>query len=214
MDKNRIVQWAEWLCPHFDQRTAMFLIGGAALVVSGHQVKTKDLDLVVRKEADRQCLITVLKSIGYRVAGDGVEEQYDKPIALRGEMGDVDVFVSRTTHFSLSATMVQRATTLVQSGNGCIYVVSDQDILLLKSATGRRSDNHRIATILNSCEINWDDLILELQQQQFIGNHRVHFDLLQAFSEAEVLALIPDSVLEFLAVDVKGHVDQLLKDLL
>lgn len=166
-----------------------YLIGGAALTYWGKQNGTKDLDLIVPNIESLENLLEVLLKEGFQVflePNSNFKKNVDKPISVIRDDLLIDVFHVRTTHFTLTKSMANRAHNILRKDHSKISIASQEDLFLLKSATGRKSDSEVLRKLI-SPNFNWDILMHESYNQLQNGNFRASFDIIAALYEADLI---------------------------
>ena len=71
---------------------------------------------------------------------------------------------------TFSDPMKERAKEIHEFGNLIIKVADPNDILIMKSVTGREKDNEDIIAIIKDNKINWDTIVEESKEQVRLGN--------------------------------------------
>ena len=118
-------------------------IGGAPMVYRRLKGGTKDVDLVVETEDERQAIVNALTNRDYDSYYDLPEYDGMEAVFMRkdNEVG-IDVFVKRIKgKFELSEGMKGRADPHRIFGNLAIRDCSNGDLLLLKAVTNRPDDD-------------------------------------------------------------------------
>ncbi len=92
--------------------------------------------------------------------------------------------------------MEERAKLILETPNNAkIYSLSSQDILIYKSATGRKSDIMVANNIINNVNIDWGIVLNEIKNQHLEGMNRAVYDFLELIQEENIYKLIPSDVL-------------------
>lgn len=183
-----------------------WLIGGASLVVAGIQEKTKDVDLLFSEEYGRAAFIERAAGCGFVAIEDPATTAAggttDRSATLLGpEYTIIDCFLRITTHFSLTPGMRERSMPFIEFKHGFIRRVVPQDILVLKSATGRQSDAFVAQEIVKNVNLDWRQILEALLEQEAMGNMRAMYDMSALLSEAGLWDAVPAEV----ATELIGH---------
>lgn len=185
----------------------LYLIGGGALAYWGVQESTKDLDIIVNditslKNFSKEALVKGFKV--FLEPNNSIETNVDKPVSIIRDNLLIDLFHRRTTHFTLTSSMMDRAQSLYHSDNRSISIVSLEDLLLLKSATGRVSDSLVLSNLIQK-NINWDIVCQEVHSQLLEKNLRAPYDLLTALKEGELINVAPRKFIKEMSNLVKAQ---------
>jgi len=159
------------------RKLVVYSIGGTAMMLHGFKGETLDIDLVFDKERERKMFIETLVGLGFRKDEKRVIETYglnkNTPTMLRLASGDFvfDLFLNKIISSVFSEGMKERAKQTHEFGGNLIIKVADlNDILIMKSVTGRAKDNEDIISIINNNKINWDVILEEAKEQVKLGN--------------------------------------------
>ena len=162
------------------KKLIVYSIGGTAMMLRGFKGETFDIDLVFDKESDRKLFIETLIGLGFKKDEKRVIETYglkkNTPAMLRLESGDFifDLFLNKIISSVFSDGMKKRATLTHEfSGNLVIKVADLNDILIMKSVTGRAKDNEDIISIINNDKISWEIVLEEAKEQVKLGKEQV-----------------------------------------
>ena len=161
------------------KKLIVYSIGGTAMMLRGLRGETFDIDLVFDKESDRKLFIETLEAMKFRKDDKRVIETYglkkNTPTMLRLESGDFifDLFLNKIISFIFSKGMKKRAVQTHEFGGNLVIKLADlNDILIMKSATGRAKDNEDIISIINNDNLNWDVIVEEAKEQVKLGNEK------------------------------------------
>ncbi len=159
------------------KKLIVYAIGGTAMMLRGLKGETLDIDLVFDKGRDRKLFIETLETMKFRKDDKRVIETYglkkNTPTMLRLESGDFifDLFLNKIISSIFSDGMKQRATQTHEFSRNLVIKVADpNDILIMKSVTGRAKDNEDIISIINNNKLNWDVILEEAKEQVRLGN--------------------------------------------
>lgn len=150
-------------------RTRIFIAGGAAMAFYGLKEATKDIDVVVEKRTQLRALVSALRTMGYKRPKGSLGTTYTKMRAnaiLENTDGfRWDIFERVIAgKLSLSRSMISRSRTLYDKTKLHVRSLSNEDILLLKSVTGRELDLDDMRIVAES-GINWNYVKTECQAQ-------------------------------------------------
>jgi hypothetical protein len=128
----------------------VYLLGGGAMAFRGQKPGTKDLDLLLENNSQLPQLHKALGRAKFSPViklGRTYEDMqvsggvWDNPDGFR-----IDLFVEKVVNkLSLTPPMKQRSTLLEKFGNLQVNSVSNEDIVLFKSVTGRPDDTADMA---------------------------------------------------------------------
>ena len=156
-----------------EEDLTVYLIGGGALTLQELKNATKDIDLIVREETERDQLWGVLRSAGYEPQED-LAEAYDELEAafiLEKDRRRFDVFHEQVAGvIYLSDSMVSRSRHLFDEDGLSVRTVSLNDIFLFKAVANREDD---VDDMIRIAQTGIDeDLIVEeiMAQLELIGS--------------------------------------------
>lgn len=134
----------------------IYIIGGANMVLRGLKTATKDVDMVVPERRQYYAITQALRRIGF-VGEAGVFERGDKR---------VDLFVEQVFDgYMLSSSMMGRAEKYWEGLRIKAYLLSLEDVFLLKTYSGREIDLEDCKAIAEK-GLNWKIVIEEAISQQ------------------------------------------------
>lgn len=154
-----------------------FVFGGTAMMYFGYKNATKDIDILFDQENELKEFTRIIKELGYKeISASQVytkeKLELEKPkIFTRGEER-FDIFFKTIFKFTPSKEFKERFYARYDYKENeftfTIYVVSKEDIILLKSLTERENDFSDILTIIEKeKEINWDIITNEAINQKY-----------------------------------------------
>jgi hypothetical protein len=159
------------------KKLVIYSVGGTAMMLRGLKEETLDIDLVFDKESDRKMFIETLESMKFRKDERRVIEVYglkkNTPAIMRLESQDFafDLFLNKIISSVFSDGMKKRATQTHEFGRNLVIKVADlNDILIMKSVTGRAKDNEDIIFIINNNKPDWEIILEEAKEQVKLGN--------------------------------------------
>ena len=140
-----------------------FVIGGSAMLYYKLKDATKDIDIVLLNENDRQYILKLMKNLGYAERNSKILyiNKKNVPILLQREQNRFDLFTRTIINLKFSDRMADRARLVYEYENLIVSVVSPEDIIILKCATDRAGDRLDAANIIKNTNINWEILSQE-----------------------------------------------------
>ncbi len=120
-----------------------YMLGGGAMSIKGLKAATKDVDGVVKDPEQFKRLKNILLDSGYlKVKAKGAYEKMRTRLVLQNDdRFRFDLFLRKIANgLLLSSGMMSRAELIFSSGNLNVYVMSAEDIFILKSITSRVRD--------------------------------------------------------------------------
>ncbi|MBU0662263.1 MAG: DUF6036 family nucleotidyltransferase [Candidatus Diapherotrites archaeon] len=147
----------------------VFSIGGNALIEHGAKTSTKDIDIVVLSRGDAAKLSAAFKSIGFSefMRRDVQYERLGTSAMLERENSPrVDLFAGKVCNaLEFSGRMVKRSRR-IREGRLELYLVSLEDLFLLKSISSRDSDIIDCENILRKSGLDWKVIYSEIAAQE------------------------------------------------
>lgn len=180
----------------------VYAIGGTAMMFFGFKDATLDIDLVFEDEAAREVFKQAIIEIGYRKM-DAVKIYRDKKnVPEMFTLGDdrFDLFVDEVITFKFSGMMRKRAEAVHQFGDKLVVkVAAPQDIVLLKCATDRAKDMDDARRIIETVDIDWEELIHEAKNQISLGKSIAALELGEFLEDLNNAGVpIPEQALDML----------------
>lgn len=144
----------------------LFVFGGAVLLYHKLKRATKDIDAVVNTKEEYGEILRVLKKLKFE--NKIPTKEYDR-MNLSGifvkESYRIDLFNKKICKgFSLTEGMIKRARKVFDFERISVYLVSLEDVFLLKSMTERDGDIEDCIELMKKIT-NWNDMLLELKEQ-------------------------------------------------
>lgn len=171
-----------------DEGLTVYLIGGGALTLEDLKNATKDVDLIVREQAELRQLWRVLTSAGYEPQEDlaGAYEELDAAFILEKDRRRFDVFHEQVAGvLYLSDAMVSRSRQLFAERELTVRMVSLNDIFLFKAVANREDDVDDMVRIAQT-GVDTDLIVEEIETQldllgndEFIGAMKHKLDRLE-----------------------------------
>lgn len=166
----------ELLSSNIEEDTSCYAFGGTALMYQGFKESTKDIDLIFKTEKDRQIFINALLELDFKkisLIGIYIKNKLkDKNKPEIYERGDVrfDLFVENIFRTKLTDSMRERSKEkhdfIRKDKTLTVFVISPEDIILLKSVTNRENDFADIKMILKKKDIDWNIIVNEAVKQK------------------------------------------------
>lgn len=154
--------------------TELYIIGGENMRIKGLKQSTKDCDIVVEKYA-LESVMNAIKKIGYSSKNEKDLSKDDtrvKPFIkfTHPNSRDIEIFCDDIARkFYLSERMKKRAKenkTFIQNDKLKLYLLSNEDIFLLKAVTDREGDLYDMTKLVQSGNFDWDIVWTELTEQE------------------------------------------------
>ena len=158
---------------HISKKTAVYMIGGGALMKRNIKHHTKDIDIVVDSKPEFDRMQNAFMKAGFKpiLPTKEYERLAISQIWVRDDFR-VDVFCKMVCGcFSLSAGMKERSVRDdARLKNTDLYVCSPEDIFLFKTMTEREGDYDDCVSIIRRKDnIEWHVVLNEAQEQSKIG---------------------------------------------
>lgn len=162
---------------HIDRPVSLYVFGGEGMRIRKLKRSTKDIDIVLEDKASITLVEGGLRKIGYKpLSGDEItivdRKLEPSGIFIKEGYPRMDLFVKRICNaFLLSNSMKIRAESKV-IGKLRLYIMSNEDIFLLKSITDREGDIYDMIALAKASGFDWKTVINELYyQEEIIGRH-------------------------------------------
>jgi len=161
-----------------DNPVDAYLFGGENMRRKNIKPRTKDCDILVTAENERQALIAALEKLGYKslnkryfMADDRRVDPFD--ILEHPARSRVDLFKTRISgKLALSSNMAKRAE-VEDFGNLKLHSLCNEDLFLLKATTLREGDIQDLGLVVRSGDFDWDVVWDELVSQE--ADNRMNF---------------------------------------
>lgn len=136
----------------------IFLIGGCAMVFRGLKPATKDVDIIFTSPAELKEFVNMLKSLNYYEVVE-LPKEYTKigasAVLRNADNFQCDLFYKQVSRgLEISDSMIKRAEHLKTFGNLEGYMMSPEDVFLLKGMTERNADLDDMR-VLAGIGLNW-----------------------------------------------------------
>lgn len=140
------------------------VVGGSAMLFyTFSKTVTKDVDIVLFSDKDREDMAEALEEIGFEEFVS--PKKSGEPIRLRFRDRIFDLFSGSVFKIRISENMVKRVKERVEFGSLVVLVASPEDIILSKSMTDRKGDRKDVVDIIKETNVNWDVIIDECEWQ-------------------------------------------------
>ncbi|MBS3113773.1 hypothetical protein J4448_01605 [Candidatus Woesearchaeota archaeon] len=177
-----------------------FVIGGSAMLYYKLKDATKDVDIVLSNENDRQYILKFMKNLGYVERNPKILyiNKKNVPILLQRGENRFDLFNRIIINLRFSDGMVDRSQLIYEYGNLIANVASPEDIIILKCATDRAGDRIDAASIIKNTNVNWDILFQESISQMTLVGDVIPLNLYQFLLELkeDLKVEIPDDLIK------------------
>ncbi len=193
-----------------------FVIGGSAMLYYKLKDATKDIDIVLLNENDRQYILKLMKNLGYTERNSRILYVNKKniPILLQREQNRFDLFSRTIINLKFSDNMINRSRILYEYANLIVNVVSPEDIVILKCATDRAGDRLDAANIIKNTNVNWDILLEESINQMTLVGDVIPLSLYQFLLELkeDLNVEVPDDIIKKLEIRCEEILNKKLKE--
>lgn len=192
-----------------------FVIGGSAMLYYKLKDATKDIDIVLLNDTDRNYILKIMKNLGYAERNSKMLYTAKKnvPILLQRGQNRLDLFNKTIINLRFSDAMVGRSKILYEYSNLIVSVVSPEDIIILKCATDRAGDRLDAANIIKSTNVDWGILLEESINQMKLTGDAMPLNLYQFLLELkeDLRVGIPDDMLKKLEAKCEDILAKKLK---
>jgi len=148
----------------------LYLLGGAAMIRYGVKTATKDIDVLLSTQKEVEGLVLALEISDYKQKQTSkLTSEYRMMSATRiFENADGfrwDIFYEYVCKkLRLSSGMIKRAKILLEIGQLKVWIISREDIFLLKSVTQRDDDEDDLLLLARS-GLDWEVIFTECIDQ-------------------------------------------------
>lgn len=193
-----------------------FVIGGSAMLYYKLKDATKDIDIVLLNENDRNYILKFMKNLGYAERNTKMLyiNKKNVPILLQREENRFDLFNRTIINLRFSDGMANRSNAVYEYGNLIANVASPEDIIILKCATDRAGDRLDASSIIKNTNVNWDILFEEAIVQMNLVGDVIPLSLYQFLLElkGDLKVEIPDYIIKKLETECEGILVKKLKE--
>ena len=192
-----------------------YVIGGSAMLYYKLKEATKDIDIVLLKENEREYVLKIMKNLGYTERDSKIlyVNKKNVPILLQRDQNRFELFNRKIINLKFSDGMIDRVNLVYDYNNLTVKVVSPEDIIILKYATDRAGDRADAANIIKSTNIKWNILIEEsINQMNLVGDviPLNLYDFLLALEE-DLQVEIPNEIIQKLESECEKILTERLK---
>lgn len=166
----------EELSKNIDTDLSMYIIGGENMRIRKLKPRTKDCDIVIDSSNSLKTLIKALENIGYQSKNKNVFSKNDRRVApykkfVYPNRSDIEIFYTDIARkFYLSPRMKTRSQEYKTFGKNKklrLFLVSNEDIFLLKSVTDREGDLFDMTQLVQHGDnFDWSIVWDELENQE------------------------------------------------
>jgi len=192
-----------------------FVIGGSAMLYYKLKEATKDIDIVLLKESDRQYILKTMKALGYAERSSKIlyVNKKNVPILLQRGQDRLDLFNRKIINLKFSDGMIDRVNLVYEYGNLTAKIASREDIIILKCATDRAGDRMDASNIIKSANINWNALFEESMNQMNLIGDVIPLNLYQFLLELkeDLQVEIPNEIIQKLETQCEKILTEKLK---
>ena len=193
-----------------------YVIGGSAMLYYKLKDVTKDVDIVLLGDKDREYILNIMKKLGYAERNPKIlyVNKKNVPILLQREQNRFDLFNRIIINLRFSDDMADRSNIVYEYANLVVNVVSPEDIIILKCATDRAGDRMDAANIIRSTNINWDILFKESINQMNLVGDVIPLNLYQFLLELkeDLHIEIPEDFIKKLEIECEAILTKKLKE--
>ena len=193
-----------------------YVIGGSAMLYYKLKDVTKDVDIVLLGDKDREYILNIMKKLGYAERNPKIlyVNKKNVPILLQREQNRFDLFNRIIINLRFSDDMADRSNIVYEYANLVVNVVSPEDIIILKCATDRAGDRMDAANIIRSTNINWDILFKESVNQMNLVGDVIPLNLYQFLLELkeDLHIEIPEDFIKKLEIECEAILTKKLKE--
>ncbi|MBI1935497.1 nucleotidyltransferase [Candidatus Woesearchaeota archaeon] len=192
-----------------------YVIGGSAMLYYKLKEVTKDIDIVLLTENDRDYALKAMKELGYAERSSKMlyVNKKNVPILLQRGQDRFDLFNRKIINLKFTDAMAERARLVLEYGSLTANIISPEDIIILKCATDRAGDRLDAAGIIKNTNINFDILLEEsINQMKMVGDV-IPLNLYQFLLELkeDMNIEIPDGIIKKLEDECEKILDEKLK---
>ena len=166
-DSGLLEKTMEQLDEAVGQPLSVYLIGGSAMLKAGSKTATKDIDLVLREKKELDSIVLALGEIGFiQIETQSQEELKRTAMHFQNSQGlKFDIFMKNIAgKLEFTESMRQRAISMARLRHLKINRLSNEDLFLLKSVSGRDVDLDDMSKLFQS-GLDWEVIISELTLQ-------------------------------------------------
>lgn len=174
-DSNYIKKELKNINKYLNNQINIYIFGGGAMSFFDLKTATKDIDVLLPSEAEASALIKALYKSGYN------KIETKDPTYLKMKTREIientdgfrwDIFVNKICGgLSFSKDMQKRSESFKKFSNIKTYLISPEDIFILKSVTSRPRDREDMFTLF-SHGLNIEIIKKEIQKQSILDENK------------------------------------------
>ncbi|RLE96833.1 MAG: hypothetical protein DRJ96_05445 [Thermoprotei archaeon] len=159
-----------------------YVFGGFNLLVEELKPSTKDVDLLVLTEEELRSLMHALEEAGFTPLAEA--EPRRATVYEKGSLR-VDLFLGEVGSVVITRDMVRRAARGVAYGKLHLRMMALEDVVFLKSVSGRERDVEDVSRIVRARRLKWRVVLEDLLSQENRGKLALTLlDTLEVMEEA------------------------------
>ena len=168
--ENEINQILLEIDEHLEQPIKTYVFGGAVMVFRGIKSATKDIDIIFENEPETKKFIQAAKKVGFKQTVPQ-EEEYSKLqmhtlLEHFEKKWRLDIFLKKFAGaIQLTKTIMKRSKPFEDYKKLELYLVSNEDLFMLKAMTERDRDLEDMRLILGF-GLDWKVIEKEVHQQK------------------------------------------------
>ena len=165
----------ELITKYLEDNITCIAIGGTAMMFSKYKNATKDIDLVFKNLEDRDSFIKAIKTLGYKkmsltnIYDEKRTEDKNTPLMYTRGEERFDLFVGNVFGYKLNFSLnsIMQRNDFLGKKELIIYILSPEDLILLKAITSRERDFEDIETILEyEKDIDFKSIVIKAISQK------------------------------------------------
>lgn len=194
------------IAEYMEQNIECIAIGGTAMMFNKYKTTTKDIDLVFKNKENRNTFIKAIKQLGYKqqaidaIYDENRKQHTGKPLMFTRGEERFDLFVKDVFGYEIEFNqekIIQRNDFLGKK-ELTILILPIEELILLKSITGREKDFEDIETILEiEKNVDWKKIV-EKACKQKNKNSWILIDLEETFQQLKKKYFIKQEIFELI----------------
>lgn len=174
-DRSYIERELNTINKYLDKQISIYIFGGGAMSFYDLKTATKDIDVLLPSEVEASALIKILLKSGYQkieTNDPSYIQMKTREIIENADGFRWDIFVNKICGGLLfSEDMQKRSKSFKEFTNVKTYLVSPEDIFILKSVTSRPRDREDMFTLF-SHGLNVEIIKKEIQKQAKLDENK------------------------------------------
>ena len=168
----------------------LFVFGGEVMRQRGLKRSTKDIDILLEDTASFNLLSNAVVNLGYTEQTNVADrasyaKSFPRGVFVQKSLPTIDLFTKQIMGaFRLTTGMISRSECKVV-GHLSVCLLSNEDILLLKSVTEREGDTYDMTMLAGQPGFNWKIVLNELLEQEAMTGKHFCLTVMQAVEEIE-----------------------------